>query len=110
MPEKKTKNIIVEKSVIPNPKEKLKKGMLKFRYLVELKKYKIEYYDAGPWNDFSKFELSMMHINNKNDLSYVNHMKGWYLEVYKEEKYLSTSVIVVFPNDGKECDHGKHKT
>jgi hypothetical protein len=37
-------------------------------------------------------------------------MKGWYLEVYKEDKYLSTSVIVVFPNDGKECDHGKHKT
>ena len=37
-------------------------------------------------------------------------MKSWYLEVYKEDKYLSTSVIVVFPNDGKECDHGKHKT
>ncbi len=52
----------------------------------------------------------MMHINNKNDLSYVNHMNGWYLEVYKEDKHLSTSIIVVFPNDGKECDHGKHKT
>ena len=64
---------------------------------------------AGPWDDFSKFELSMMHINNKNDLSYVNKMKGWYLEVYKEDKYLSTSIIVVFPNDGKESDKGKNK-
>ena len=35
LPEKKTKNIIVEKSVIPDPKEKLKKGMWKFRYLLE---------------------------------------------------------------------------
>ncbi len=38
----------------------------------------------------------MMHINNKNDLSYVKHMKGWYLEVYKGDKYLSTSIIDVF--------------
>jgi hypothetical protein len=52
----------------------------------------------------------MMHINNKNDLSNVNHMKGWYQEVYKEDKYISTSIIVVFPNDGKECDHGKNQT
>ena len=51
----------------------------------------------------------MMHINNKNDLSYVNQMKGWYLEVYKEDKYLSTSVIVVFPNDGKKSDQGKNQ-
>jgi len=37
-------------------------------------------------------------------------MNGWYLEVYKEDKYLSSSVIFVFPNDGKDCDHGKNKT
>lgn len=71
--------------------------------------YNLFLFVAGPWDDFSKFELSMMHINNKNDLSYVNQMKGWYLEVYKEDKYLSTSIIVVFPNDGKESDQGKNK-
>ena len=35
LPEKKTKNMIVEKSVIPHPKEKLKKGMWKLNYLLE---------------------------------------------------------------------------
>ena len=38
-------------------------------------------------------------------------MKGLYLEVYKEDKYLSTSITVVFPNDGTDdCDHGKNQT
>ena len=39
LPDKKIKNIIVEKSVVPDPKLKLKKGMWKFSYLLELKKY-----------------------------------------------------------------------
>ena len=34
LPDKKTKNVIVEKSVVPDPKEKFKKGMWKFHYLL----------------------------------------------------------------------------
>ena len=38
-PEKKTKNIIFEKSVVLDPKQKLMTGMWKFSYLLELQKY-----------------------------------------------------------------------
>ena len=65
---------------------------------------------SGPWSDYSKFENSLMHIKNKDDLSYLKFMKGWYLEIYKSEKFLSSSIIVVFPNDGTESDKGEHST
>ena len=66
----------------------------------------IEY--AGPWNDFSAFEMSMRFIDNKNSLRYVKDMRGWYIEMYKDDKFLYTSIIVVFLNDNSEYDRGNH--
>ena len=59
---------------------------------------------AGPWNDFSAFEMSMRFIENINTLCYVNDMRGWYIEMYKDFKFLCTSIIVVFFNDNSEYD------
>ncbi len=39
LPDKKTKNIIVEKSVVHDRKENLKKGISKLNYFLELPKY-----------------------------------------------------------------------
>ena len=47
---------------------------------------------AGPWNDFSSFEMSMRFIENKNTLCYVKDMRGWYIEMYKDGKLLYTSI------------------
>jgi hypothetical protein len=35
LPDKKTQNLFVEKSAVPDPKERLKKGMWKLNYLLE---------------------------------------------------------------------------
>ncbi len=66
----------------------------------------IEY--AGPWNYFSVFEMSMRFIEKKNSLRYVKDMRGWYIEMCKDEKFLYTSIIVVFLNDNSEYDRGNH--
>ena len=65
---------------------------------------RIEY--SGPWNDFSAFEMSMRFIDNKKSLRYVKDMRGWYIEMYKDDKFLYTSIIVVFLNDNSEYDRG----
>jgi hypothetical protein len=71
--------------------------------LLSLKKGKP---DTGPWSDFSYFCESMMYLNTKDDISYTQKMMGWFTEIYQGTKYLSTSIIVVFPNDNKEIEIG----
>ncbi len=51
--------------------------------------------------------MSLRYINNKDNVSYLNDMRGWYLEIYKDEKYLCSSIIVVYLNDKYEKDCGK---
>ncbi len=46
----------------------------------------------------------MMFLNNKDDISYHRKMIGWFIEIYQGKKFLSTSIIVVFPNDNSEED------
>ena len=60
----------------------------------------------GPWNDFSSFEMSMTFIENKNTLCYVKNTRGWHIEMYKDDKFLYTSIIVVFLNDNSEYNRG----
>jgi hypothetical protein len=48
----------------------------------------------------------MMFVNNKEDISYHRKMIGWYIEIYQGKKLLSTSIIVVFPNDNSVDDSG----
>jgi hypothetical protein len=33
-------------------------------------------------------------------------MIGWLIEIYQGNKFLSTSIIVIFPNDNSEQDTG----
>lgn len=47
-----------------------------------------------------------MFLNNKDDLSYHQKMIGWFIEIYQGKKFLSMSIIVVFPNDNSEKDTG----
>ncbi len=61
---------------------------------------------AGPWNDFSAFEMSLKYITNKDSVSYVNDMRGWFIEIYKDDKFLYSSIIVVYLNDNSEIDQG----
>jgi hypothetical protein len=61
---------------------------------------------TGPWNDFSDFRSSLMFLKNKDDISYHRKMIGWFIEIYQGPKYLSMSIIVVFPNDNSEEDTG----
>ena len=48
----------------------------------------------------------MMYLNTKDDISYPEKMIGWFIGIYQGSKYLSTSIIVVFPNDNKEIETG----
>lgn len=61
---------------------------------------------SGPWSDFSNFVDSMMYLNTKDDISYPEKMIGWFIEIYQGSKYLTTSIIVVFPNDNTEIETG----
>ena len=61
---------------------------------------------SGPWSDFSNFIDSMMYLNTKDDISYPKKMIGWFIEIYQGSKHLSTSIIVVFPNDNTEIETG----
>jgi len=45
-------------------------------------------------------------IENKDTLRYVKDMRGWYIQMYKDDKLLYTSIIVVFFNDNSEYDRG----
>lgn len=63
-------------------------------------------YCSGPWSDFSNFIDSMMYLNTKDDISYPEKMIGWFIEIYQGSKHLSTSIIVVFPNDNTEIETG----
>ena len=49
---------------------------------------------------------SMMYLNTKDDISYPEKMIGWFIEIYQGSKHLSTSIIVVFPNDNTEIETG----
>ena len=51
--------------------------------------------------------MSLKFIKNKDNLKYVKDMKGWYIEIYKDEKIFYTSIIVVFSNDNSEHDLGR---
>ena len=51
----------------------------------------------------------MMFLNNKDDRSYYRMMIGWFIEIYKGKKFLSTLIIVVFPNDNSEEDIGMYQ-
>jgi hypothetical protein len=61
---------------------------------------------AGPWNDFSGFEMSMRFIENKDTLCYIKGMRIWYVEMYKDDKFLYTPIIIVYLNDNSEYDRG----
>ena len=77
--------------------------MKKTFFFYEINNIKIS---TGPWNDFSYFISSYMFLNNKDDLSYHQKMIGWFIEIYQGKKFLSMSIIVVFPNDNSEKDTG----
>jgi len=47
-----------------------------------------------------------MYLNTKDNISYTYKIIGWFVEIYQGSKYLSTSIIVVFPNDNKEIEIG----
>jgi hypothetical protein len=49
-----------------------------------------------------------MYLKNKDDISYHRKMIGWFIEIYQGKKFLSTSIIVVFSNDGSEQDTGNY--
>ncbi len=51
--------------------------------------------------------MSSRYINNKDNVSYLDDIRGWYLEIYKDEKYLCSSIILVYLNDIYEKDCGK---
>lgn len=51
--------------------------------------------------------MSLRYIKNKDNVSYLDDMRGWYLEIYKDDKYLCSSIIVVYLNDNYEKDCGK---
>jgi hypothetical protein len=59
---------------------------------------------AGPWNDLSAFEISTRFIENKDTLCYVKDMRGWCIEMYMDDKFLYTSIILVYLNDNSESD------
>jgi len=63
---------------------------------------------SGPWNEFSAFEMLLKFINDKDTLSYVKDMRGWYVGIYKDEKILYSSSVVVYLNDNSEHDTGIH--
>ena len=48
-------------------------------------------------------------MDSRDTLCYVKDMRGWYIEIYKDDKFLYTSIIVVFLNDNSEYDRGKEK-
>ncbi len=48
-------------------------------------------------------------MDSRDTLCYVKDMRGWYIEIYKDDKFLYTSIIVVFFNDNSEYDRGKDK-
>jgi len=50
--------------------------------------------------------MSMRFIENKDTLCYVKDMRGWYIKLYKEDKSLYTSIIVVYTNANSEHDQG----
>jgi hypothetical protein len=52
--------------------------------------------------------MSLKFINNKDTLSYAKNMRGWYREIYKDEKFLYSSIIVAYLNDNSEHDEGIH--
>ena len=51
--------------------------------------------------------MPLRYINKKDNVSYLDDLRGWYLEIYKDEKYLCSSIIVVYLNDNYEKDCGK---
>ena len=48
----------------------------------------------------------MRFIDNKDNLCHVKDMRGWYIEMYKDDKLLYTSIMVVFFNDNSGYDKG----
>jgi len=110
LPPKRTRKLRTENSVIKEPSKHEKKGKISNLVFIcnpyqQLPKINLF---AGPWNDFSAFEMSLKFINNKNTLCYVKDMRGWYIEIYKDEKFLYSSIIVVDLNDNSEHDEGIH--
>ena len=61
---------------------------------------------ADPWNNFSAIEMSMRLIENKDTLCYVKDVRGWYIEMYKDGKFLFSLIIIVYLNDNSEYDRG----
>ena len=68
--------------------------------------YMMSFLYAGPQNDFSAFEMSMRLIENKDTLCYVKDMRGRYIEMYKDDKFLYSSISVVYLNGVSEYDRG----
>ena len=106
-PASKTGKIITENSVVKEPRKSLRTGSNTILiFYIGILLFNGSLFCAGPWDYFSPFEQSLNYIKDKHTMQYASKMRGWYIEIYKDAKFLSSSIIVVFLNDNSEYDNG----